>query len=307
MSRQKDNPLDELNRRLAVVRDRVRSVAIGGQNGFYLYGRAGTSKTFTVMQTLAELGVPYYRHVGHLTEMGLFDLLAEQYDRVLVLDDVGELFSASSRKALQLLLAALGASPDGSRTRPIHYKRLGQHRTVYFTGGIIFISNLELSNTPVHDALKSRVQYLKYEPTDEQIAALMYHVAAQGWPAGEPVLRPEECLEVAEFIVAESNRLDVRLDMRLLVDKALPDYCLWRDDKTESHWRDLVRATMEERLVELQDTSAEHLSRFAQKQAELQIVREIRDAYETREERAAAWKARTGKSERAFYRRLKEL
>jgi hypothetical protein len=39
------NHLEELQRRLAVVRDRVLAVARRYANGFYLFGRAGTSKT----------------------------------------------------------------------------------------------------------------------------------------------------------------------------------------------------------------------------------------------------------------------
>src|SRR5689334_10322255 len=68
--------LQKLNRRLAVIRDRVRGVAFRHHPGFYLFGRPGTSKTFTVRTTLSGLGIPYHYHDGHLTPMGLFDLLA---------------------------------------------------------------------------------------------------------------------------------------------------------------------------------------------------------------------------------------
>jgi hypothetical protein len=37
------------------------------------------------------------------------------------------------------------------------------------TGGVIFISNLELNSTPMVQALKSRAHYPEYSPTDEQI------------------------------------------------------------------------------------------------------------------------------------------
>ena len=67
--------LQELQRRLAVVRDRVRGVARRHYTGFYLFGRAGTAKTYTVRTTLDELNIPYEYHAGHLTPMGLFDSL----------------------------------------------------------------------------------------------------------------------------------------------------------------------------------------------------------------------------------------
>jgi hypothetical protein len=86
-------PLAELHRRLAVVRARVLAVAHRHANGFYLFDRAGTSKTYTIRTTLAEYDKPYHYHGGHLTPMGLFDLLREQHDRTIVLDDVSELLN----------------------------------------------------------------------------------------------------------------------------------------------------------------------------------------------------------------------
>jgi len=52
------NPLAELQRRLAVVRARILAVTHHHANGFYLFGRAGTSKTHTIRTTLAEFGKP---------------------------------------------------------------------------------------------------------------------------------------------------------------------------------------------------------------------------------------------------------
>ena len=95
--------------------------------------------------------------------------------------------------------------------------------------------------------------------------------------------------------------------MRLLVDKAFPDYLQWRAGDTEVHWKDLVKATMEERLGELQYTTVESLTRHGQKQAEHQVVRQITETYRTAADCVAEWKARTGKSERAFVKVQSEL
>ena len=105
-------PLRELQQRLAVVRNRVRGVARRHYAGFYLFGRPGTSKTYTVRTTLDDLEVPYEYHLGHLTPMGLSTCWPSSTDRTLVLDDVSELLT--NRIALRILLAALGPS----RTRP---------------------------------------------------------------------------------------------------------------------------------------------------------------------------------------------
>ncbi|MCY2928041.1 MAG: hypothetical protein NTV86_00825 [Planctomycetota bacterium] len=304
-ARQVKDPLEELNERLAIVRDRVRGVARSYHNGLYLFGRPGTSKTYTVAQTLTGDGVPFHHQFGHLTPIGLFELLDAQHDRVIVLDDVSCLFA--DKKALQILLAALGTQQNGQRARVIRYQRHKRVAEITFTGGIICISNLELNQSPLLAALRSRVNYIKHDPTDEQIEALMFSVAAKGWPAEQPELTPAECREVTEFVIAESRQRETHLDMRVLVDKAFPDYLQWRSHDTEAHWRDLVKATFEERLAALQYTTPESLTRRGQKLADQQTVRRILQACRTTADRVAAWRSLTGKSERAYFRRAREI
>jgi hypothetical protein len=101
-------------------------------------------------------------------------------------------------------------------------------------------------------------------------------------------------------------RLGCRFDLRLFVNKALPDYQQWKDDETESNWRDLVTASIEEHLVCVRHTD-ERPSRARRKQDEQAVLREILGEHQTREERVRAWTQRTGKSERAFYRRQAEM
>jgi hypothetical protein len=297
------DPLRELEQRLAVVRDRVRGVARGQSTGFYLFGRPGTSKTYTVRTTLDELGIPYEYHSGHITPLGLFDLLARYHDRVLVLDDVSEILA--NRIALQILLAALGNQPYATGARIVKYRRQGRDETVRFTGGIILISNLELHSTSLLAALKSRLHYLRHDPTDEQIASLMRQIASRGRTT--PKLSPTQCLEVAEFVISESRQLGCRLDIRLLVDKAIPDFAQHRSRNTETHWRDLVLATLEEQVLELRHTRGPAAARMAVKEDEQQIVRDIIATCSTTADRLAAWQEQTQKSRRAFYRRLKEV
>jgi hypothetical protein len=299
------DPLAELHRRLAVVRARVLAVAHHHANGFYLFGRAGTSKTYTIRTTLAEYDKPYHYHSGHLTPMGLFDLLREQHDRIIVLDDVSELLN--QKIALQILLAALGNQPTDTGTRIVKYRRQGVEQIVRFTGGVILVSNLEIHAAPLLMALKSRVHYLKYDPSDEQIEALMLDAASKGWSQGRRKMTAQECREVADFLIPESRRLGVRPDMRLLVDKAFPDYVLHRSGFTEVDWKDLVTTTLEAQLVELKHTPAAKSNRKGTKAGEHQVIREIVAQFSDAKDREAAWQERTGKSYRAFRRRCVEL
>jgi len=241
----------------------------------------------------------------HLTPMGLFELLEEHPDCIIVLDDVAEILN--QRIAVQILLAALGSQPGETGVRIVKYRRQGLDVTVPFTGGITLISNLELHPAPLLNALKSRIHYLKYNPGDAQISALMRDIASRGWPAGSPTITPIECMYIADFLIEESQKRGYRLDLRLLVDKAFPDYLQHRDGQTETHWKDLVRATLDEQLIFLQHTQAGPKTRQATKETEHEIVRKLVAEHAARHDRIDAWMKLTGKSERAYYRRAKEL
>ena len=107
--------LQGFRQRQAIVRDRVRAVARGYATGFYLYGGPGTAKTHTVRVVLEQEIKEIYTYLrGHLTALGLFEVLGANRDEVIVLDDLGAILQ--SVIALQILLAALehSASPDCS-------------------------------------------------------------------------------------------------------------------------------------------------------------------------------------------------
>ena len=109
--------LAELNRRQGIVRDYVRAVARQYATGLYLFGRPGTAKTHTVRAVLEQdIREPYTYQRGHLTPMGLFELIAEHPDDVIVLDDLTSVLD--SDVALQILLSALEHPAPGDRTQP---------------------------------------------------------------------------------------------------------------------------------------------------------------------------------------------
>lgn len=298
----------ELNRRQGIFRDYVRAVAHQYATGLYLFGRPGTAKTHTVKAVMEkEIAEPYVYQRGHLTPMGLFDLIGERRDDVIVLDDLTAVLD--SDVALQILLSALEHPAPGDRTRSrvVKYRRQGREERVSFRGGIICISNRELHDDELLCAFKSRVHTLNYDPSDAQLGALMLSLAELGWPhTGRPEIAPEEARSVVHYLIGEMLRLGCRFDLRLFVNKALPDYQQWKDDETESDWRDLVTASIEEHLVAIRHAD-ERPSRAERKQDEHSLVREILREHDTRDARVRVWIERTGKSERAFYRRLAEM
>lgn len=293
---------NSLMTQVKIVKDRVRGVVHGKHTGLYLYGREGTGKTFTVCDLLDRLAVSYSYTSGHLTPIGLFDLICENRSRVIILDDVSSILNQPI--ALQLLLAALGNPHDKSGIRWVHYKTAKGDVRVPFTGGIIAISNLALDghHHEILRALRDRVFTINYEPSDEQISALIHHIASSGLNGISSV----DCLKVCNFLLCECQRREIRPSVRLFVDKAIRDFELSEAGLTETHWKDLICSNLEQQLIDLK-YPINDLSRAEQIAAERRIALDILLSFETKAERIEQWKARTGKSQAAFYRRFKDL
>ena len=310
------SPLNRLFQRNRIVRTRVAGVYDRTHPGLYLFGPAGMGKTHIILETLDgyradDRAAPGYQyHRGHLTPIGLFELIEENCDSILVLDDVHHLFE--KQVSQQILLAALGNAVKGQRI--VKYKRSGQDRRVAFRGGIICISNLDLHSAhsgPILHALESRTHVLRYAPTDEEVEALILKLSDEGWTleVGErkSKLTSDECREVAEFVLAECRARDRQPELRIFLEKALPDYLQCRLGETEVDWHDLICSTLEQEVVTAQFASSQQLelTRRQQKDQDMAIVEELESAYADVDSRVHAWIAKTGKSRRTYFRRLK--
>jgi hypothetical protein len=156
-------------------------------------------------------------------------------------------------------------------------------------------------------AFKSRVHTLNYNPSDAHLGALMLEIADRGWPTGNQEINPETARTVAHYTMGEMLRMQCPFDLRLLVNKAFPNYQQWKDGEAESDWRDLITASIEEHLVAVRHEDESPVTRESRKVEERTVLEEIIRIHGSREERVRAWIERTGKSERAFYRRMAEM
>ncbi len=279
--------LDALNQKLAIVRDRTRGVVKGYSTGFHLYGEGGTSKTFTVRQTLDDLRKPYKVTNSRMTGRGLFDLLNDFPDVVHVLDDVETLFA--DKLSHGVLRSALWGQPNEPRSIVWQTGKDGRRETV-FTGGIVLIANCPLENVPALRALKTRIASVHYAPTNQELAALMRDIASKGYGK----LDSGKCLEVANEILQRSTKLERNLDLRLLVN-SLQDRLQFEDGQAEAHWTDLLESRLQERVVKPKLA----LSKVEKEQAIIQAI-----AHLPREERQRQWEEQTGKSQATLYRWL---
>lgn len=294
-------PLEELFNQQLLIKDRIRGLVHGNSTGLYLCGSPGTSKTYLVRTTLDALAVQYKVAQGHLTPIGLFSLLAKNPEKIILIDDVSAIFN--SPISLQLLLAALGNTHDRS-PRVVTYTTADKEKTVEFQGKIICLSNIELNRggkSEVLAAIRDRINVIAYDPTDDQLIALILHIGAKGLDS----VSASDALIVANYLITQCREQAVRPTVRLFCDKAIPDFYLWKKGKSESHWQDLVRSSVKEQVI-TQTRETRDLSRQERVEAEQRIAVEIYCQTDMRSERIELWKKRTDKSERAFYRRLKE-
>ena len=288
--------LDEFDAMLDLIRDRTRSVAERYQVGAYLVGRPGSSKTYTVQETLERLDTPWTYRNSRMSPMGLYCLLEEHPEHTVVLDDISTLFGQAP--ALQILMAALGGKPG--RPRTVTYTTKDERKSFEFTGGIVAISNLPLGRDPLADAVASRVALLEHEPTDGMIAAFMRSQALKGFDD----MSPQECLEVVEFVIAETHACDYRLDLRAM-GKAWQDYRLDLHGKAKRTWKDLVRSSLK-RLVGEDRPRPE--GRDARLAWEREVAQELYERFpDDKRQRDAEWERRVGSGPDSLYRRKREL
>ncbi|QGJ70879.1 EF-hand domain-containing protein [Planctomycetales bacterium 10988] len=294
MTNLKTDNLSQINNfqhRIQRIRGRVGGVALGYHTACYLVGRPGTSKTFTVMDELSDLDEPFAYRNARMTPMGLFDFIADHPEHVLVLDDIGTLFK--NDQAMQILMAATGGDPK--EPRRVTYKSKDKQHDVDFTGGIIAISNVPLRHDPLARAFGSRVVLLEHEPTDEEMANFMLQLASRGTHD----LSPEERIEVAQFVIAETREHDQRLDLRHF-NKAIQDFRQDRDGLTGCSWQELVRTSLQKTVIVEQECLS--------KRERIELDRErVREAMELFPGDTARQIDHSGLGKSTFYTRRKEV
>jgi len=289
--------LERLERKLALIRDRVRSVALRYNTGFFLFGAGGSGKSHAVRGELDSLGTRWILHNSAMTAAGMFDMLHDLPDQVHVLEDMEQLYG--DKKAVGYLRSATWGDANMQNrviTKTIHKKRV----SFEFTGGIIILSNMPLGEIASLRALATRLNPAEFNPTEAEKKALMWKIAE----GGKFGLTPEACEEVCAFICFHAEKHGKLMDLRLL-DNAFNDRLMYDRAESMTHWKDLVISRIDAQIVEPRITPRTRQARLVD---ERDIAKQIYDKHpDNREERYREWKERVGKSERALYRRLADL
>jgi hypothetical protein len=288
-----------LERKRESVEDAVTGVAQGLCTGLFLWGGGGTSKSYTVAEVLRRRRVPFHIH-NSISGRSLIDELSEHRDDIHVIEDVESLLKDSIGR--RVLRSALWSQSKAKpmRRRVTHKVHRVNIRFI-FRGAIIIISNQDLGNSAIEQAIATRIDVLHMKLTPSELLVLMKVICQDGFKFGRDRLRPAECAEIAEFIRAESCRLNRDLDIRLLL-KAFKYRLQWRSGDSKNHWKDRVRAQM------LRTVAIRYRTRREVTAEEAAIAMEIynRDGL-TGKQKIAVWNEGTGKSQGAYYRALRRF
>lgn len=287
--------LESLEMKLSQVRDGVRGVVKDFHTGFFLHGEGGTSKSFTVLETLQKLKAKYVLHNTRLTARGLLDSLENCPSDCHFVEDAETLLD--DKKAFGLLRSALWSQ---SRAKPpvreITWTAFKTTIRFDFTGSLIVISNVNLADTiPEIRAIKTRIKVLGLDVTNLETRALMKKICFDGYRYGEYYMTPDECWDVADFIIAELSVMSRNLDLRLMMN-GFKDYLQWKAGHSDNHWHTLLKSRMAEKIV--------YKGRAEAKAEESRIALEIHQQKSTLAEKLEAWKRQTGLNQAAYYRAL---
>ena len=149
-----------------------------------------TGKTFTVEKILHEMGLRdgagYFKNTGSASAAGLYSLLFKNKNGIVFFDDSDDALGDTEARNI------LKAATDTKKIRKLVWNKMGKNiadpetmsddeilnagmipRYFFFTGKIIFISNLNLDKLDPDKALRTRAFIIDINPTDEEIYDFM--------------------------------------------------------------------------------------------------------------------------------------
>ena len=253
-----------IDKRTQIVRVRIQQVADPecDQCAFCISGPGGHGKTTVVDDVLNSLlGEGNWQlHTGDISAIGVIEKFQKYAQRVHVLRDLEKCFRDRSLQAV--LRAAMDTPPGGKRR--IHDTKHRKRIDFEFQGAVIIESNeiIDRRYGPL-GAVASRTHPLLWSLSDREMAAMMRRSACDGYEG----LDPDQCMEVAEFVIQEMGKktVETNIDLRTYRPAGLEDYLAWlRRGKMEPQWTEMIRSRIHgQPLVETRQERNERLRRIA--------------------------------------------
>lgn len=288
-----------IDKRRAVIRTQIQSLAQGYTTAMFLWGPGGLGKTHIVTEELDKLqGKSWKHHTSYSTSKGLMLTILEKPDVVHVFEDCEKLYKTDV--AASILRAACG-SPRG-RQRVVTYETAHETISCVFRGAVCIVSNEDLSRTrgPLA-AVASRFRPIKWDLTQEERIACILDIADTGWVRGSNVLPAPECRRVAKFLIEEmvAGKTTVPVDLRTFTEHALPAYAQWLQENTTTNWQDIVRAKLAGEVTKPETRNAK-TNRLELVALDIAATPDLNTA-----QRVQLWKDRTGLGQAIYYRHLR--
>jgi len=264
-----------------ILKQYIDMVAKGYVNSLLCHSKAGYGKTHTTIKYLKENNIDYKYVNGFSTAVGLYKLLYNNNDRIIVIDDVETLFQDD--KIINLLKGALWNV--GTEKRIISYSSSSKVLEEYpdkfiYTGRIIILMNdVNKKNNESFNALMSRM--LKYEI--KYSLKELKQLSKQILEEKKDITNKEKqtIKKIIDEEIFEEHNFNFRLLERLI---SMTKYCKTNYEKT----RELFLNSLEVDTNIIEIKKALKHSNIVSKQVDY-------------------FKKTTGKSRASFFRKRKEL
>lgn len=278
----------------------VKAVATFYTPAMFVYGVGGLGKSHHIRSELDAICGDKWKHwTAGMTPRALFDVLAADPHVVHLFEDCEEMYVAAL--ASSILRAACG-SPNG-KPRTVTYNVKGFDGRVTFTGGIIIVSNKDISQKRGElAAVASRFCPVEWALTMPQRMAIILDMADAGWDRGEVQLTPDECRTVAEFLATEWEKdpNGIRFDIRTYAEHCLPGLAFAKAFPDGTPWQEIIMAKIRRTVTE-DEGQAMRTDRLQ----DVAVFIANRSDLDTTVKRLAEWKAQTGLGQVIYYRHLK--
>ena len=248
-----------INKRFSILKSLVKLTAIGKRNALIVTGKGGLGKTYSVREALMSIGMKRHRldisdglgedgeavdsveiirdskewaeegedgdYIvigGSLTVKGLYDIMFEHRNKLLIFDDCDDIWK--TKKMSDILKNGL----DNKKERFISWAVSGSVNQFQFFGQIIFISNLNKNS--MDQAVMTRCSTVDVSMTaDEMIERMQTIIESDKYMQEIPMDIKAECLALIE-----ENKLADGISMR-----TLEEVIIYRTEDPDE-WRDLA-------------------------------------------------------------------
>lgn len=201
-----------INQRFEFLEDLATMVAKGEANSLIITGKGGLGKTYSTMKAVDKTAIPYKKFGGHVTARGLFNILYDYNNMLLIFDDCDNvLLDKTSQNLLKIALDSngkrlitWGAKMSANEKYPQQFE---------FTGRIIFITNLEKSQ--LNQAVITRAYKVDLEMTNEEKLERMKYILPKVCQDNDISI---ETGSIAHGFLCEKKDEVNELNMRSLLD-----------------------------------------------------------------------------------------